>query len=107
MFEVLMKNLLEERTKLLDRCTKKLIKHAGFDISENPSNMEFIMMCDDMSRNGYKIRHSYDSGNKKDSIQLIHREDLYKSVIAEFIISIECDEDRISIVAKEIVENNL
>lgn len=100
MFEVLMKNLLEERTKLLDRCTRKLIKHAGSEISENPSNM-------DMSRNGYKIKHNYDSTNKKDSIQLIHREDLYEYVKAEFIISIECDDDRVSIIAKEIVENNL
>lgn len=103
MFENLMKNLLNERKKLIDKCIKELIESTGLTIPENPSNMDYAMLFDDLNRKGYKIKHEYNSVYNVDYIQLVKKEDLYEEIKSAYKISVKSDESSVSIVAEKVI----
>jgi len=51
-----MQNFIKERDILIDDIIKFLIREAGFNIPKAQNDFEYIMLVDDMAREGYKIK---------------------------------------------------
>lgn len=101
MFENIMAKFIEERNRLVDYCTQKLIERAGLVVPINPTNFELLVLMDDLKRKDYKIK--IDCGyNSRDSIYLIKIGDLEESLIAGYKFNVLTYDKKVSIVATPI-----
>jgi len=99
MFKELMIKVTEERNKLLDKCTKKLIDKTGSRVPDNANNFDMVVLLNDLKIKGYKIKHYY---LNKDIIFLIKIDDMNETIEAGYEIIVEVEDNKVSIVAVEL-----
>jgi hypothetical protein len=64
MFEDLMKEFNDQRSKLIDKLTLQLLKKAGIPLSEKYTNFELYMAMNDLKVEGFEITMKKSYKNK-------------------------------------------
>jgi|688.fasta_scaffold424081_3 hypothetical protein len=95
MFEKLNREFETEKKNLLDRITLDLVKNLDIKVPDNPNEAEKIIIMDEVSRLGFKIRHQYNTDGY-DEIQLVKIQT--NEVLIKFTLKVKVEKFKISIV---------